>query len=83
MEEFVWCCCRPEQVMVDAAMSYRVEDRPAGLWIPEGTPFDHQHTFGVWMKVARLVQQLASGRSGQLLSGQNQGNFLPSGREFC
>jgi hypothetical protein len=37
----------------------------------------------MWMKMPRLVQQLASGHLGKPLTGQNQGNVLAVGRKFC
>ena len=79
MEDLIRGRRRPDDIVIDPAMSDRVEDRPTRRSITEGAPVDQQPPLGVRIEVSRRFEQLGSGHSGEPLSGQDQRNLLPGG----
>src|SRR5690348_4196577 len=81
MENLIRWLGRPEHVMIDPAVGYRVEDRLAGRSVPHVTPRHQKPAVCVRVKAACLFQQLVSGHSRELLSGKDQGDLLVAGRK--
>jgi len=73
---------RLQQIVVDPAMRYRVENRLARRPITQGTPLNQQRALGMGMKVMCLVQQVASGQLRERLPGEDQGNFVAGGGQL-
>ena len=79
MEQLIRGRRRLQQVVVDPAMRYRVENRLARTPITQGTPLDQQRALGMGMKVVCLVQQVASGHLRERFPGEDQGDLVTGG----
>jgi hypothetical protein len=68
--------------VVDPTVGNRVEDRIASRWVPPTTPRDQQPALCVRVKVARPLQQLASGHPKEPLSRENERDLLVRSRKI-
>jgi hypothetical protein len=72
----------PDDIVVDATMGNRVEDRLARRSVAPVAPRDQQAAARVRVKVAHFVQQLASGPPVHLGSRKHQGDLLTVSRKL-
>jgi lysophospholipase L1-like esterase len=72
VKELVRWSRRPQQVVVDPAERHRVEDRLGRRGVRPRPPCHEESSLRMWVQLANLLEQLATGRPRQPLRGEDQ-----------